>query len=185
MIRLVLLLLVLGTVSGVLAGCAQNATVAEQALPRGQVTKFGLFRERGKGWVQNDPSSSTGKTIRGATLEFTEDTNRVPLRVGVQFGYRYWLKFPAESNRISFRRILLHPPMSLPDGSSVTRSERGISKRSTNGIVTSIDAYGLSEEYELVEGDWVFQIWHEDRLLAEQKFTTYWPATEEVSDSSP
>lgn len=183
--RLVLLLLVLSTVGGGLSGCARNATVAEQVLPRGQVTKFGLFRERGKGWVQNDPSSSTGKTIRGATLEFAEDTNRVPLRLGVQFGYRYWLKFAAESNRVSFKRVLLHPPMTLPDGSSVTRSERGISKRSTNGIVTSIDAYSLSEEYELVEGGWVFQIWHEDRLLAEQKFTTYWPAAEEVSDEPP
>ena len=185
MIRLVLLLLVFGASSGAMSGCAQNAPVAEQQLPRGQVTKSGLFRERGKGWVQDDPSAGTGKTIRGATLEFAEDTNRVPLRVGVQFGYRYWLKFPAESNRVSFRRVLLHPSMNLPDGSSVTRSERGISKRSTNGIVTSIDAYSLSEEYELVEGDWVFQIWHEDRLLAEQKFTTYWPAAGEVSDESP
>ena len=68
--------------------------------------------------------------------------------------------------------------MILPDDSSVTRSERNIGKGTTNGIVTSIDAYALSEDYELVEGEWIFQLWHENKMLAEQRFTTYWPAEE-------
>jgi hypothetical protein len=33
----------------------------------------------------------------------------------------------------------------------------------------------LSEKYELVEGEWVFQLWYGDEILAEQKFTAYWP----------
>jgi hypothetical protein len=50
-----------------------------------------------------------------------------------------------------------------------------IGKRTTHGIVTSIDAYALSENYELVEGEWAFQLWYGDEILAEQKFTAYWP----------
>ena len=184
--RLTLVLLAVYLPGGTLVGCDQQpavtedtvATQVEQGLPRGKVTKFGLFRERGKGWVQDDTNASTGKVIRGATLDFTEDTHRVPLRKGVVFGYRYWLKFPSLENQVSFRRVLIHPQMILPDGSKVTRSERKIGKGTTHGIVTSIDAYALCEDYELVAGEWIFQLWHEEKMLAEQKFTTYLPAKE-------
>ena len=184
--RLTIVLLAVCLPGGALVGCDQQpavtedtvATQVEEGLPRGKVTKFGLFRERGKGWVQDDTSAGTGKVIRGATLEFTEDTHRIPLRKGVVFGYRYWLKFPSDENRASFRRVLIHPQMILPDDSNVTRSERNIGKGTTNGIVTSIDAYALSEDYELVEGEWIFQLWYENKMLAEQRFTTYWPAEE-------
>jgi uncharacterized protein VirK/YbjX len=41
--------------------------------------------------------------------------------------------------------------------------------------VNSYDAYGFHEDYEMVEGDWTFQIWHKDNKLVEQTFTTYRP----------
>lgn len=179
--RLSLSLLIVICLSGFLLGCSPQSPVAkpsEQELPFGKVTKYGLFRELGRGWIQDDPSASTGKIIRGATLEFVEDTDRIPLRKGVQFGYRYWLKFPSDQNQIGLRRVLIHPEMTLPDGSKVTQSERKISMRATHGIVTSIDAYALSEDYELVEGEWIFQIWHKGKMLAEQQFVAYWPEEE-------
>ena len=176
--RLLALLLAASLSGSILISCDQKSSVAEQGLPYGKVTKFGLFRERGKGWVQDDPSAGTGKAIRGATLEFAEDTDRIPLRQGVYFGYRYWLKFPPDQQQVSFKRVLIHPPMTLPDGSVITRSERNIGKPTTHGIVTSIDAYALSEDYELVEGEWVFQIWYQEKMLAEQTFSSYWPADE-------
>ena len=46
----------------------------------------------------------------------------------------------------------------------------------THGIVTAIDAYALSENYELVEGEWIFQLIWKDELLVEQRFMTYVPA---------
>lgn len=144
-------------------------------VPRGKITRFGLFRDGGAGWVQDDAQSSTGKVIRGATLEFKQETDRVPLIKGTIFGYRYWLKFAPAEERPSFTRVLIHPPMTLPDGSTVNRSERTIVGNATHGIVTAIDAYAFSEDYELVEGEWTFQLVWEGELLAEQRFTTYAP----------
>lgn len=74
--------------------------------------------------------------------------------------------------------------MTLPNGSKVIRSERTIRKKATHGIVTAIDAYALSEDYELVEGEWTFQLWHGDKMLAEQKFTTYWLEEEKEEENS-
>jgi hypothetical protein len=30
----------------------------------------------------------------------------------------------------------------------------------------------------MVEGEWVFQLWFDDKKLVEQTFTTYWPEKE-------
>ena len=113
-----------------------------------------------------------------------QDTRRIALRRGVFFGYKHWLKLSPDQKRPTFKRILSHPEMLLPDGPKLTRSERAITRKASHGIVTSIDAYALSEEYELVEGDWTFQLWYGDQLLVEQIFRTYWPDEEASTASS-
>ena len=154
---------------------ASTNALSADTVPHGKVTQYGLFQSRGTGYVQDDASSSTGKAISGATLEFDIETDRVPLQKGVIFGYRYWLKLAPDQNRPQLTRILMHPEMTLPDGSKVSRSERVLNKKATHGIVTSIDAYALSEDYELVAGEWIFQLFWDGELLAEQRFTTYRP----------
>jgi len=167
-----------------LVGCAMAPDVAEKSGeapaagsktdPWGKVTQFGTYAARSSGTVREKPGASTGKSILGSVLEPLEQTDRVPLRIGARFGYRYWLQFPPDMSRADIRRVLLHPEMTLPDGSRVSQSERMVRKRTTHGIVTALDAYALSENYELVAGEWTFQLWHQDLLLIEQKFTTYW-----------
>jgi hypothetical protein len=190
--RLIFLLSAATLFGSTLIGCDRKPSVDEpsvdqqqkQGLPYGKATKYGLFHERGRGVVQDNATTSTGKIIRGATLEFAENTDRIPLHKGVHFGYRYWLKFAPEQARPAFKRVLIHPEMTLPNGSKVIRSERTIRKKATHGIVTAIDAYALSEDYELVEGEWTFQLWHGDKMLAEQKFTTYWLEEEKEEENS-
>ena len=154
-------------------------SVAKQGEPNslmGKSTRYGLFKQRIRGRMVKDPDASTGTVIRGSTLEFIgNNTERVPLRKGVRFGYRYWLKVPPDQKRPNLKRVLIHPEMTLPDGSTVNRSERTINKRATHGIVTAIDAYALSEDYELVEGEWIFQLWYNEHKLVEQKFIAYTP----------
>lgn len=180
-LRILLLVAVLPGLNQVMADNPQaSAQVGgqqqgEPVIPRGKATRYGLFRERGKGWARENEDSSTGKLIRKPKLEYVEQTERIPLRKGVYFGYNYWLKIDPDKSRADLRRVLIHPEMVLPDGSRVSRSERSIRKRTTHGIVTALDGYALSEDYELVEGEWIFQLWSEDDLLVEQTFTTYWP----------
>lgn len=147
----------------------------ETVIARGKATRYGLFRERGRGWTRQEGNTSTGKLVHKPILEFVGQTDRIPLRKGVYFGYKYWLKIEPDKSRADLRRVLIHPEMTLPDGSKVSRSERAIRKRTTHGIVTALVGYALREDYELVEGDWTFQIWYGDDLLVEQTFTTYRP----------
>ena len=101
-----------------------------------------------------------------------EETDRVPLKLGVHFGYRYHLQFPTDVRAVDLKRVMLHPPLTRPDGTSVTRSERTLRKRVYQGFVTGVDGYAFHEPYELAQGEWVFQLWYRDRLLVEQRFET-------------
>ncbi|MCU7845601.1 MAG: DUF3859 domain-containing protein [Candidatus Thiodiazotropha sp. (ex Monitilora ramsayi)] len=144
----------------------------------GKVTEFGLFNGLDKGQTVESKLSGTGKIIRNVTVEFAETSTRIPLRKGVYFGYRYWLKLSPDQHRPMLTRRLTHPEMLMPDGTRVTESERRIKRKATHGIVTALDLYALSEEYELVEGEWTFQIWFNGKMLVSQRFITYWPEEE-------
>ncbi len=42
----------------------------------------------------------------------------------------------------------------------------------SSGSAVALKGYGLQEDYELVEGDWIFQLWYDHRMLVEQRFQT-------------
>lgn len=39
--------------------------------------------------------------------------------------------------------------------------------------VFSSDGYALTEEYELVDGTWTFQLWYEEEMMTKQIFTVF------------
>ena len=92
----------------------------ERKIPWGKATRYGLFRERARGFVREDARDSTDKSIRGPTLELSEDTQRIPLRTGVYFGYQYWLRLPPDEGKPVLKRVLIHPAGSFPDESAPT-----------------------------------------------------------------
>ena len=57
-------------------------------------------------------------------------------------------------------------------------------KISSNQVI-AYTGYGLDEDYELVEGNWVFEIWYQDKKVIEQKFTTYQPDEAEIAKLKP
>ena len=125
------------------------------------------------------PAYNAGETLAGVLGEMLQLS--LPVLV-VDDGSRDGTGTVAGSHPVE--RVLTHPEMTLPDGSKVTRSERMMRRKATGGIVTSLDVYALSEDYELVEGDWTFQIWYEDKKLVEKTFTVYQPGSDDSSSNT-
>lgn len=98
--------------------------------------------------------------------------------------YRLWY-FPDQPAYVELRRVLKHPEMKLPDGSVSTGSDFMIKRKVRVNQVNAYTGYGFDEAYEMLEGDWVFEIWYRDRKLIEQTFTTYWPDKEEITALEP
>jgi len=159
-----------------------NTSSYVDSVPQGRVSQRGLYRLLRSGGVVDNPNTSTGKTVSNAVIRLVESTDRIPLIIGAHMSlqFRLWY-FPDQPAYVNLRRILKHPAMTLPDGTISTGSDYMMKERVSVNQVIAYTGYGLDEEYELVAGDWIFEIWHEDRKLIEQKFTTYQPDKEEIA----
>jgi hypothetical protein len=139
--------------------------------------------------VRDEITANTGKVINKPVLELGEQTDRIPLVKDTYFAYRYRiLDLPKDVVKrpvVELRKVLTHPEMTLPDGSTATGSDRTFKGRTSVGQVIGFDGYAFNEDYELVEGDWTFQIWYQDQMLVEQTFTMYWPEEGAGADQEP
>lgn len=152
---------------------SQNAITSKSA--KGKVTRAGLFKVIRSGGLVDSPNTSTGKSFYKPIIQQLEETNKIPIKKDAHMSlqYRIW-NIPINKHYVKLRRVLIHPPMTLPDGSVTTGSDYKITGKVSAGQVIAYTGYGLNEEYEMIEGDWTFQIWYQDKKVIEKTFTTYW-----------
>ncbi len=143
---------------------------------KGKVVKAGLFKVIRSGGLVESRNTSTGKAISKPVIQLLTATDRIPLvkDAHMSLQYRIW-NLPEQPAYIKLRRVLKHPVMTLPDGTQTTGSDYMINGSVSIGQVIAYTGYGLNEDYEMLEGEWTFQIWYEDKKLIEHTFTTYWP----------
>lgn len=151
-----------------------------------RVSKAGLFRVVRSGGVVDTPGSSTGKSISKPVIELVRITDQIPIFKDAHMSLQYRIgAIPEGVHWLDLRRVLKHPEMTLPDGSTTTGSDYMIREKVSVRHVIAYTGYGLNEDYEMVEGDWTFEIWLDDRKLIEQAFTTYWPDEVELAELVP
>jgi len=152
------------------------ATGAADQAPGGRVIKYGLYEVLRTGRLVDNPDTSTGKAHSSSTIQFIEQTDRIPIKMGNYFGFQSRIEPLPGVSFIKLKKVVTHPEMVLPDGSKKSGYEVVEIKKVSSGVAFTTSGYSLDEDYELVEGEWTFQYWLEDKMLIEQKFHTYWPA---------
>jgi len=182
-----------------LGGCdgsssdANNTTGSSDVKPgyldkplQGKVSKRGLYRMVRSGGVVDDDKTTTGKVISNPVIQQVTSTERIPLVKGAQMylQYKIW-SLPNQPAYVDLRRVLKHPEMTLSDGTVTTGSDFEVKRKVSSNHVIVYTGYGFDEDYEMVEGDWIFEIWYQDKKLIEQKFTTYWPDEKEIAELEP
>ncbi len=153
----------------------------EQKEPSGRVLQYGIYTLLSGGEVVDDPKTTTGKGVSKPVITRDRTVERIPLVRDKYMAYQYRLSNLPHSGKVKLRRVLKHPEFKLPDGSVTTGSDFTVIKKLERGEVFAYDAYALNEDYEMVEGEWVFQIWYKGEKLVEQQFTTYKPDEEELA----
>ena len=175
-LAMLLFLLVVGAYGESQAGERADA-VAEKndkiPSPSGKILRYGIFARLSGGEIVDSAQTSTGKSMSNVVMTFIRQTARIPIKKGRLLAYQYRLSNLPAGRYIKLRRVLKHPSFTLPNGSLTTGSDYVISKKVENNEVFAYDVYGLDEPYEMVEGDWTFQIWFQGKKLLEQAFTTY------------
>jgi len=159
---------------------ADKNTASEQKVI-GRVLQYGLYTLVSGGDVVEDSRTTTGKSVSKPVITRDRTVSRIPLVRDKYMAYQYRLSNLPTKGRVKLRRVLKHPEFKLPNGTTSIGSDFTITKKIDRGNVIAYDAYALNEDYEMIDGEWVFQIWYKNKKLVEQKFTTYHPDEKEMA----
>ena len=126
-------------------------------------------------------SAQLDKTIKDQTLvqgahrtmtasRVLKRTTDIPAAKGLKFGIRYLIKGYPIGSRIKIDFIVHYPAPGLTNpGTGKTARQSVVSMVKKIGRITTT-GYLFNQQWEMVPGQWTFQIWHDARKLAEKQF---------------
>lgn len=106
-------------------------------------------------------------------FEFINTSTRVPAKKGNRFGIRFVIRGKPDGKEIRLRIRRLHPPMKNPIKKKVVTVSEYTKTVKLN--TPRLIGYGFDEEWELVPGNHVFEIYYKEQKLLEETFTVYIP----------
>ncbi len=115
----------------------------------------------------------TGKDLKDGVYEVTKSTTTIPAEQGIEFGVFFELNTERTDEDVDIDFVTIFPDGGLIDPST------GIAQKSDSDILqvrqntTQKYTFKLDHEWEVVPGQWVFQLKYRNKLLAEQAFTLY------------
>ncbi len=149
----------------------------ETLINAAETLAFGIFK-----------SGDTTKFSRGATksappvdnvdkYRFQDFTNRIPMVMGTEFGIEYKINTKPKNRPINVTTIIRFPEPGLkqPRG-RVYKMSKETQRRNIGE--PHLHGYGFDEEWEMVPGEWVFEVWHKKAKLVSKTFTVYDPKAE-------
>ncbi len=142
------------------------------AAPSAEVIEFGYYDVEIVGQRYEDQNATSGVVQTGPTVKLIQQTNAIPLEAGRLFGFRFHLKGFNDKQDIEIREVVTHPRMTRPGQKASTGFETKLPLLVQSGELNDYAGYSLDHDYEMVEGDWRFEFWYEDKKLLEQKFKT-------------
>lgn len=165
---------ILLTLICLLAGCSINLTDNNTREGVYSIEKdFGyLFdrSEKGSYKVYTKENPSNFRTI-SESEPYRHKTNRIPLKQGVDFGFRIELKGISNYKVKVLTFVIRHPEMLRPDGyySSGYIGEREFHYDPEWGFYYDW-SYKLEHDFELVEGDWNIEVKYEGSTIYGKTF---------------
>ncbi len=88
-----------------------------------------------------------------------KETTEIPAELGQVFGIFLSIEHTMGREMIKIRQVIKNP------------SKETVDSLYFNDGAADFLAFGFDEPEEIVEGDWVFELWHDDQQLASQTFT--------------
>ena len=142
---------------------AASSTLA--APTRSKVLSAGLCEQPKPEQSYAQPQSTAGYATIG-DLVITKQTEVVPLRKGIGFGFTWQAEGLPRVAKVVY--LIEHPPITKPDGKRIQSFEEPMEHETDNGALRTTDCYMLSEDHELVPGDWSLTILFEGTPLVKR-----------------
>jgi hypothetical protein len=134
-----------------------------------EINGYGVFETRSSsrrtGFTKSTIAADSVSGVR-----FSEFTKEIPGRLGVNFGFLYRINTSPRGQKLKIRSVIRFPEPGLqnPRGHLY---EESVERRSITIGDNILHGYGFDEPWEVVPGDWVFEIWHKDARIIRKTFT--------------
>jgi hypothetical protein len=157
-----------------LAGLATPVAAQGVRIDRVEIVNAGIFQAQTTG-TQPAPATAAGARhiLTGATL--VQAATRIEARVGLHFGMQFRVIGQPQKAAVRLTSITHYPAPGLTNpvtGSTKTQGENTIA--ATIGPL-NYRGYVFEHEWELVAGNWTFELWDGRRMLAKQAFEVVKP----------
>lgn len=152
-----------------LTACASTPELTSDQISiiEAEVVEYGLY-EIGKTREVDNDSYIAGSSLVTKSHKLIKTTNQIKSEVGSIFGVMFKITGLPERRKIQFREVMKFPEMTDPD-SGITQSYYESTKFFKNEM-SRFKGFTFEYDWELVKGDWTYQIYYQDTLLAEQTF---------------
>lgn len=144
---------------------------ANPEIKSAEIVEFGIYRAH----VVTSHKTEYGAEATVNNIELVNKTKRVPAQIGTWFGICFIINGYPEAEKVDLKIIWLLPESGIKNPESgqtfhkiTTTTKAEIGKRKFNYMK-------FDNANDLVPGDWIIQIWHQDRKLAEKRFVVYMP----------
>jgi len=145
------------------------AGAADVQIRAAEIVGYGIFESstssRQAGWRRNAPPADGVEGVR-----FLDFTNEIPAKLGTGFGFQYIINSSPKGGRLQVTNVIRFPGEGLKaPGGRVYK----VSKEDRRITIGHRDFYGYAfdEAWEIIPGDWVFEVWHQDARLIRKTFT--------------
>ncbi len=139
----------------------------------GEVTEFGYYKVKVDPKRYRNIASTSGYVKEGGEVVLEESTERVPLKIGRLFGFKFRISGFENKRSVQLKLVVTHPEITRPNGSTSTGYSYPVAFDVKDGVIENESGYSIDHEYEMVEGEWRFEYWYYKQKLVTKTFTTY------------
>lgn len=135
-----------------------------------KIVNFGIYKVVKTGNQYSHEESTAGYAEEGIQTTLVKSTTKIPLRKGIAFGFEWEAEgFPRDTPiKISYR--IRHPETTKPDGTISSGFDEPFPLLLEDGKIKTGDYYQISEDWELLPGEWCLSVVYENNVLFEKVF---------------
>src|SRR5262245_56331359 len=143
-------------------------------IERIDVVEFGIYQAQ-TATIEQAPATATGQRNILSDTKLIAATARVEARVGVHFGMRYLLLGQPNSTTVRLTSVTNYPVPGLKKPGTQTHQARGEHPLFATIGAINYRGYVFEQDWELVPGNWTFELWDGKRKLVSQTFQVVKP----------
>lgn len=139
-----------------------------------EVTAYGIFDAR---MVERRARLRTSRSVGGDAVDgvrFVDFTNEIPGVLGTSFGIQYIINSRPRGQKVDVEYVIRFPGEGLKmPGGTVYKESRDRSQAKLGYRI--LHGYAFDEEWEIIPGDWTFEVWYNNARIVRKTLTVLPP----------